>query len=72
MLKDHLGDHIQIIKRKAIKKNVISASLVRKLIKSNKLDKIKEYVPEATYDYLHSEKGQQVIEKIQESKLGRH
>ncbi len=72
VLKTYLGNHIIIIKRKEVHGNIVSASLVRKLIKANKIDKIKEYVPLATYNYLTSEKGQKVISLIQSKKLGRH
>jgi len=72
VLKDHLGGHIHIIKRKEVEDNIISASLIRKLIKENKIKEIKKYVPEATYNYLQSEKGQKVILKLKENKLGRH
>lgn len=72
VLKDHLGNHIVIIPRKERHKKAISASLVRQLIKANKIEKIQDYVPQATYDYLCSEKGQEVIKKIQSSTLGRH
>lgn len=72
VLKDHLGDNLKIIKRKKVGSKVISASLVRKLIKANKIEKIKKYVPLATYNYLLSDKGQKVIKKIQTHKLGRH
>ncbi|MBU1020733.1 MAG: adenylyltransferase/cytidyltransferase family protein, partial [Firmicutes bacterium] len=72
VLKDYLGDHVKIIERKKQGNNVISASLVRKFIKANKLSEIKKYVPLATYEYLQSEKGQAVIHTIQEKRLGRH
>ena len=72
VLKDHLGNHIQIIKRKEVDDQIVSASLVRKMLKLNKIEKIKHYVPEATYNYLLSDKGQEVIKQIQSKKLGRH
>jgi len=72
VLKDYLGNHIIIIDRKKVGSHVVSASLVRKLIKTNKLENIKKYVPLATYEYLTSDKGQDIINKIKESKLGRH
>ncbi|QMS84322.1 hypothetical protein [Candidatus Xianfuyuplasma coldseepsis] len=72
VLQDHLGQHIQIIPRKEHHKKPISASLVRKMIKAGKVEKIKSYVPQATYDYLHSEKGQKIISLIQSHTLGRH
>lgn len=71
-LKDYLGDHITIIKRKENNHTAISASTVRKLIKNNHLDKLSEYVPQATIDYLKSDKGQRIIKTIQSKDLGRH
>ena len=72
VLKDYLGNNIKIIERKEQNNQIISASFIRKLIKANKIDKIKEFVPLATYNYLQSDLGQAVIKKIQENKLGRH
>ena len=72
VLKNYLGSRIKIIKRKQIDTEIVSASLVRKLIKDNNMDEIKKYVPLATYEYLVSKKGQKVVKKIKESKLGRH
>ncbi len=72
VLKTYLGNHIKIIKRKKVDKTTVSASLVRKLLKENNLEEIKQYVPLATYEYLISEKGQLVIEKIKTHELGRH
>ena len=72
VLNDYLGNHVKIVKRKTIGTEIVSASLVRKLIKVNKISDVKKYVPQATYDYLISEKGQIVVNKIKESKLGRH
>lgn len=72
VLKDHLGENLKIIKRKKAGSKVISASLVRKLIKANKIEKLKKYVPLATYNYLLSDKGQIVVNKIQSHQLGRH
>lgn len=72
VLKQYLGIKIEIIDRKTYKETPISASFIRKLIKRNHIIKIKEYVPEATYNYLMSEDGQSTIQKIQNSDLGRH
>ncbi len=72
VLKTYLGNHIKIIQRKKVDKITVSASLVRKLLKENNLEEIKQYVPLATYEYLISEKGQLVIEKIKTHELGRH
>lgn len=72
VLVDHLGQHIKIIKRKEQFNHPISASFVRKLIRANKLDKVKSYVPQATFDYLQSKNGQQVIAAIQQNNWTRH
>jgi [citrate (pro-3S)-lyase] ligase len=72
VLKNYLGNHIEIIERKEIYDAPISASYIRKLIKQNNIIKIKDYVPKATYDYLLSEDGQLLIEYIQTHDLGRH
>lgn len=72
VLKDHLHQHLIIIPRKEKDGKAISASLVRQLIKSGKLEKLKNYVPQATYDFLQSEDGKKVIEQIQKNPLSRH
>ena len=72
VLKTYLGSHIKIIKRKKIGEKIVSASLVRKLLKENNTEEIKKYVPLATYEYLVSEKGQLVVKRIKEHSLGRH
>jgi len=72
VLQDYLNGNLKIIERKKEGSKVISASLVRKLIKANKISQIKKYVPLATYNYLLSEKGQKIISEIQEKDLGRH
>ena len=40
------------IERKTVDNNVISASKVRQLLKEQKFDELKRYVPETTYEYL--------------------
>lgn len=72
VLKDYLGQHVKIIKRLEHNKKAISASQVRKLMKADKIEKLKDLVPKATYDFLQSERGKEVIKKIQSNKLGRH
>ncbi len=72
VLKTYLGSHVKIIKRKKIGEKIVSASLVRKLLKENNTEEIKKYVPLATYEYLVSEKGQLVVKRIKEHSLGRH
>jgi len=72
VLKDYLGLNVVIIPRKEKDHKAISASLVRQLIKADKISKIKEFVPDATVRYLESEAGKKVIQKIQSSSMGRH
>ncbi len=72
VLKDYLGIKVQVVERKELDKKAISASQVRRLIKGNHINKVKNLVPKATYDYLNSERGQQIITTIQDKKLGRH
>lgn len=72
VLKNYLGQNVVIIPRKEKDHKAISASLVRQMIKTNKLEKIKEYVPQATFEYLQSDAGKQVIKHIQSNTLGRH
>lgn len=49
----------------------ISASMVRACIRDNRLEDIKALVPQTTYDFFKSERGQAVIEKIKHH-TGRH
>lgn len=72
VLKDYLNQHVKIIKRKEQFNHPISASFVRKLIRANKIDKIKDYVPRASYEYLMSDRGQKVIKRIQKTEWSRH
>lgn len=72
VLRQYMNGHIEIIPRKAIGENIISASKVRKLLKANKLNKVKDYVPKATFDFLQSKKGQSVINHLIDHTLERH
>ncbi len=55
------------IERNSYEGYYISASKVRELIKGNKIDQIKKMVPEITWKFLNSNKGKEIMEKIQES-----
>ena len=72
VLKDHLGNHLEIIPRKEKGGLPISASTVRKLIKAGKMEKVKELVPQATYDFLSSAQGEEIVKYIQNRPLTRH
>ena len=72
VLKQYLGSHIEIIKRKEIDQTIVSASKVRQWLKANKLSKVEKFVPKATYDFLQSQKGQTIINHLIEHELKRH
>lgn len=61
------GIILTVIARKRVEEMVISASKVRELIKKDDYITIKELVPETTYNYLISEKGKEVAERIKKS-----
>ncbi|MGL5279705.1 MAG: [citrate (pro-3S)-lyase] ligase [Cetobacterium sp.] len=56
-----------IIPRKEMEHCAISASQVRALLKEDKLDEVKNLVPYSTYEYLISEKGKEITERIKNS-----
>jgi [citrate (pro-3S)-lyase] ligase len=53
-LKKYLDDKLIIVPRLTENSNIISASLVRKLIENKDFETIKKYVPKATYDFIIS------------------
>lgn len=55
------------IERKKHDEYYISASKVRELIKANELEQVKNIVPEATWDFLNSEGGKEIVERIKYS-----
>lgn len=64
-LKEILGDDLIIIDRTKFNDEVISASLVRKLLKNNKLHEVTNYLPSSTVEFLNSKRGQEVIKDLQ-------
>lgn len=46
------GIDVDIIKRKEVENQVISASKVRKLIEENKIEEIRKFVPICTLEFL--------------------
>lgn len=58
------GINVIEIPRLSIKGTKVSASRVRELIKTEEFSEIKRIVPKTTYDYLISEDGKDVINKI--------
>lgn len=55
---------VEVIERKKLDEEVISASLVRKLLKEGKKNEAYKYLPSSTIEYLESEKGLKIIDKI--------
>jgi len=66
------GIKVKEIKRKKMDGKVISASHVRKLIKNNKLKEAEKYLPSVTNEFLKTDKGQEIIEKIRKNNESRH
>lgn len=60
-MKKMIGNHVLVIPRKSVDDQIISASLVRKLAKNKDFKTIKRFVPEATYEFLISEKGRRLF-----------
>lgn len=60
---------IKIIERKENERGIISATIVRKLFKEDRLEEIKDYVPASTYEFLLSKEGKEVQEKLKEERL---
>ncbi len=67
------GDNMEatIIPRLKTMEKAISASFVRKLIKDEKFEVLKEYVPKTTYEFFKSKEAKDLIEKIKKH-TGRH
>ena len=55
---------VVVVPRKELNDNVISASLVREYMKNDRLQEIKDLVPETTYNFLISPKGKEIGEKL--------
>lgn len=55
---------VEIIERKEIEFDAISASRVRRLLKENNINAVKNLVPNTTLDFLLSEEGEKVISTL--------
>jgi len=60
-MKQILGDQLVIIERLKNHEVAISASFIRTLAKERKYEEIKKLVPQATYQFLKSKKGQKLF-----------
>ncbi len=58
------GVDVVVIKRKEINNLVISASTVRKAIQEDDINLLKEMLPKTTLDYILSDEGKSLVEKI--------
>lgn len=61
------GVEVKLIERKESGDKAISASMVRALLKEGKIDEVKELVPSTTFEFLKSEEGIAIIEKLKVS-----
>lgn len=61
---DKYGVVLEVIPRIELAGGVISASRVRRHLAKGELEQARELIPEATWNYLQSEKGRHIIEKI--------
>lgn len=60
---------LKIIDRITANEDIISASKVRKLLSENRLDEVKKYVPETTYEFLFTKRGQEIINQLNNGNL---
>lgn len=61
------GVEVSIVKRKTYDESAISASRVRELIKEGQMEKVKELVPETTWEFLNTKAGREIAENIKKS-----
>lgn len=59
---------VKIIERKQLNNKIISASYIRRLLKDNNIEEANKFLPKSTINYLKSDKGLNIIIKLQESK----
>ena len=58
------GVEVEVIERCEIENKAISASRVRELLKENRLEEVRELVPQTTYEFLESSVGKDISEKL--------
>lgn len=66
------GVECVIVPRKAMGEQVISASSVRQAIHDNDFATVQKMVPKTTFDFLLSDEGKQVVERIQQTEEVKH
>jgi len=55
---------VNLIQRKEVEHDAISASRVRKLLKEGQIEKVKNLLPKASFDFLRSKEGELVINEL--------
>lgn len=63
------GVEVQVVERCEIDNRAISASRVRDLLKEDKMEEVKELVSQTTYEFLKSEPGKEIIERLKGTNL---
>ncbi|WP_346914476.1 [citrate (pro-3S)-lyase] ligase [Clostridium sp.] len=58
------GVEVEVIERYEIENKAISASKVRELLKEDRLEEVRELVPQTTYEFLESSIGKEIIETL--------
>jgi len=58
------GIEVQVIPRVAVNGEIISASKVRELLRTNAVSAVYPFVPQTTYDFLQTNQAMPIIEKI--------
>lgn len=66
------GVSLEVIPRVSVREGeVVSASRVRAMLRDDNWEEVRKMVPDCTWEYLHSQKGKAVVDKIR-SANGRH
>ncbi len=60
------GVEVEIIPRKAVEEEAVSATKVRKAMAEERWEDLKKWVPPATYEFLVSGKGKKIAERIRQ------
>lgn len=61
------GVELKLIERTSLGEAAISASSVRRLLGEDKMDEVKNLIPQSTFEFLNSEEGKVIIEKLKVS-----
>ena len=56
---------VKLVERKRVEQDIISASRVRNLLKEGNVEKVRKLLPKPSFDFLFSEEGEKVINKLE-------